>query len=175
MQYRSAVWVVLGAALASSGCSPAWDWREFEPEDSGLTVTFPCRPDRHARQVTVAGASTRMTMLVCTAADASFALTYIDVSEPAGVTAALADLRTLAAANLGAAAAVPGEARVRGMTPNPMAARLDLAGQRPDGVAVQQQTVFFSKGLRVYQASVVGTRLSDEAVDTFFAGLKLPS
>jgi hypothetical protein len=56
-----------------------------------------------------------------------------------------------------------------------MSARLDLAGRRPDGAAVRQQAVFFAKGLRVYQASVVGETLSGEAVDTFFAGLKLPS
>ena len=181
MQYRWAVGVVWVVSNALGGCSPALDWREFEPEDSGLVVTFPCRPDRHARNVTVAGATVRMDMLVCAAADATYALTFIDVVDPAGVTAALADLRAVAASNLGASASAsasasaPGEARVRGMTPNPMSARLDLAGQRADGVAVRQQAVFFTKGLRVYQASVVGTPLSDEAVDTFFAGLKLPS
>lgn len=157
------------------GCSPALDWREFEPEGSGLVVTFPCRPDRHARNVTVAGVVTRMDMLVCAAGDATYALSFIDVADPAGVAAALTHLRALATTNLGAAAAVPDEARVRGMTPNPMAARLALAGLRSDGTAVQQHAVFFAKGLRVYQASVVGAEPPGEAVDTFFAGLKLPS
>jgi hypothetical protein len=175
MQYRWAVGVVWVVSNALGGCSPALDWREFEPADSGLVVTFPCRPDRHARNVSVAGATSRMDMLVCAVADATFALSFIDVADPAGVTAALADLRALAVSNLGAAAAQPGEARVRGMSPNPMSARLDLAGRRPDGAAVRQQAVFFAKGLRVYQASVVGETLSGEAVDTFFAGLKLPS
>jgi hypothetical protein len=175
MQYRWAVGVVLVASNALGGCSPALDWREFEPQDSGVVVTFPCRPDRHARRVTVAGAAARMDMLVCAAEEATYALSFIDVADPAGVTAALADLRAVAASNLGAAAAGPGDAHVRGMTPNPMAARLDFFGRRPDGVAVRQQAVFFTKGLRVYQASVVGTHLSDEAVDTFFAGLKLAS
>jgi hypothetical protein len=122
MQYRWAVGVVLVVSNALGGCSPALDWREFEPEDSGLVVTFPCRPDRHARTVTVAGATARMDMLVCAAAEATYALTFIDVAEPAGVAAALADLRAVAASNLGATAVAPGEARVRGMTPNPMAA-----------------------------------------------------
>jgi hypothetical protein len=176
MQYRLAVGVVVVVVSnALGGCSPALDWREFEPEDSGLVVTFPCRPDRHARQVTVAGATARMDMLVCTVGEATYALTFTDVADPAGVAGALADLRSLAAGNLGAAATASGEARVRGMTPNPMAARLDLRGQRPDGAAVRQEAVFFAKGLRVYQASVIGTSLSSEAVDTFFAGLKLPS
>ena len=175
MQYCWAVGVVLVVSNALGGCSPALDWREFEPEDSGIVVAFPCRPDRHARNVTVAGAATRMDMLVCAAGDATYALSFIDVAEPVGVTAALAELRAVAAANLGSAAVSPGEVRVRGMTPNPMAARLALAGHRPDGSAVQQHAAFFTKGLRVYQDSVVGATLSGDAVDTFFSGLKLPS
>lgn len=175
MQYRRAMGVVLAVLNALVGCTPALDWREFEPEGSGIIVTFPCRPDRHARNVTVAGAATRMDMLVCAAGDATYALSFIDVSDPAGVGAALADLRAVAAANLGSAAVSPGEVRIRGMTPNPTAARLALAGHRPDGSALQQHAVFFAKGLRVYQASVVGATLPGEAVDTFFSGLKLPS
>jgi hypothetical protein len=175
MQYRWAVGIVLAVSNALGGCAPALDWREFEPEGSGLVVTFPCRPDRHARNVTVAGTAMRMNMLVCAAGDATYALSFIDVADPAGVAPALADLRAVAATNLGAAPAAPAEARVRGMTPNPMAARLALAGHRPDGAAVQQHAVFFAKGLRVYQASVVGATLSTEAIDTFFAGLRLPA
>jgi hypothetical protein len=40
---------------------------------------------------------------------------------------------------------------------------------------VQEEAAFFVKGLRVYQASVIGERLSPEMTDNFFAGLKLPS
>jgi hypothetical protein len=174
-QYSWAFATVLAAANTLAGCSPALDWREFEPEGSGLVVTFPCRPDRHARKVTVAGALARMDMLVCAAGGATYAVSFVDVAEPAGVAAALADLRAVATTNLRAAAAVPVDARVRGMTPHPMAARLMLAGHRPDGTEVQQHAVFFSKGLRVYQASVVGEKPSDDAVDTFFDGLRLPS
>jgi hypothetical protein len=165
--------MLLSAALL--GCSPVLDWREFEPEGSGVIVTFPCRPDRHARDVTVAGVTTRMTMLVCAAADVTYALTFIDVAEPAGVTAALADLRAVAAGNLAATRAEPNPLQVTGMTPNPQSTRLHLSGSRTDGAAVQQQAAFFAKGLRVYQASAVGAALSAEAVDTFFAGLKLAS
>jgi hypothetical protein len=156
-------------------CSPVLDWREFEPDGSGLIVTFPCRPDRHARDVIVAGVKTHMNMLVCAAGDATYALSFIDVVEPSGVTAALADLRAVAAGNLGAVDVAPGPLSVPGMTPNPQAARLQLAGHRPDGAALQQQAAFFTKGLRVYQASVVGATLAAETYDTFFAGLKLAS
>ena len=62
-----------------------------------------------------------------------------------------------------------------GLTPNPQAARVSFAGRLPDGAAVQQHSVFFSKGLRVYQASVIGTKPPLDAVETFFTGLKFPS
>ena len=175
MQYRRILSLALVAAAGLSACSPALDWREFEPEGSGIIATFPCRTDRHARQVTVAGAATRMDMLVCTAGGATYALAFTDAAAPEGVTAALVDLRAVAARNLGAATPVASPVQVRGMTPNPMATRLRLSGQRPDGTAVQEQAALFAKGLRVYQASVVGPSLDDEAVDTFFSGLKLSS
>ena len=163
----------MAVLLAVGACSPALDWREFDPEGSGLTVTFPCRPDHHARTVRVAGAAVKMDMLVCTASDITFAVSYLDVADPAGVSAALSDLRAAAKANVGGGDGTAGTASVPGMTPNPQAARLRLAGRRPDGAPLQEQAVFFAKGLRVYQATVVGRILPDEPVDTFFSGLKL--
>ena len=171
MQYRSVVFI----AGALAACSPTLDWREFEPEGSHVRVTFPCKPDRYARNVVVAGVETRMEMVVCTAGDATFALSFVDVADPAAVVGTLAELRAGAARNVGDAAPKVIELRVSGMTPNPQAARLQLSGRRPDGAALQQQAAFFSKGLRVYQASIVGTQLPAELLETFFSGLKLPS
>ena len=165
----------LAVAISLGACTPTLDWREFEPEDSGIVVTFPCRTDRHARQVVVAGAAARMEMLVCEAGGATYALAFIDVAGPAEVTSALADLRAVAAGNLGVAEPAAEPLRVQGMTPNPMAARLRIHGRRPDGAAVQEEAAFFAKGLRVYQASVLGAALADAVVDTFFGGLKLSS
>lgn len=175
MQYRRNLSLALAAAAGLGACSPTLDWREFEPEGSGIVATFPCRTDRHARQVTVGGSATRMEMLVCTAGGATYALTFIDAAAPEGVAAALADLRAVAVRNLGAAEAGFSLLQVRGMTPNAMAGRLRLSGRRPDGTVVHEQAAFFAKGLRVYQASVIGPSLDSEAADTFFSGLKLSS
>lgn len=164
----------LAAVVAGLACSPTLDWREFQPEDSGITVVFPCRPDRHARAIVVAGHAVRMEMLVCSAGGATFALAFADLPDPAAVASALAELRALAASNIAAAPAPPASLPVPGMTPNPQAARVMLSGTLPDGVAVQEQAAFFAKGLRVYQASVLGPHPVDDAADTFLAGLKLP-
>ena len=65
--------------------------------------------------------------------------------------------------------------QISGMTPNPQAARVSMTGRLPDGAAVQEQAAFFVKGLRVYQASIIGSTLAPDVTVTFFAGLKLPS
>ena len=163
------------AALLFAGCSPSLDWRETRLEGTGVVAQFPCRPDRHARPVVLAGISARMEMLVCTAAGVTFAVSFIDMTEPALVAPALAELQATALGNIAGRQVASTPIRVSGMTPNPQAAQVSMAGRLPDGAAVQEQAAFFAKGLRVYQASLIGAALAPEAVATFFAGLKLPS
>jgi hypothetical protein len=170
---RLATHIAMLAAACTAACSPALDWREFVPEGTDIAVSFPCRPDRHARAVTVAGAKVQMQMLACSAADTTFALAFVDVADPARVGATLADLRATAAGNL---QALPQNAplQIQGMTPNEQAARVTLAGRLPDGSGVQEHAAFFARGLRVYQATVIGTKPAPQAIDTFIGGLKFP-
>jgi hypothetical protein len=168
---RSATLIAAFAAACSAACSPALDWREFVPEGTDIAVSFPCRPDRHARAVIVAAVKVQMEMLACSAADTTFALAFIDVADPARLGATLADLRATAAGNLQAS---PQNAplQIKGMTPNEQAARVTFAGRLLDGSAVQEHAAFFTRGLRVYQATVIGAKPPPQAVDTFIAGLK---
>jgi hypothetical protein len=147
----------------------------MRPEGAGVVAMFPCRPDRHARAVVLAGSQARMEMLVCAAGGATYALSFFDVAEPAGVTPVISELRSLAVQNLDASAPRWSELQVDGMTPNPRAARLSVVGRLPDGAAAVVEAAFFVRGLRVYQASMVGTKLAPESTDTFFAGLRLPA
>jgi hypothetical protein len=163
------------AAFMACACSPALDWRELRPEGSGIAALFPCKPDRNVRSLAVAGHQVRMEMLACSADGATYALAYVDLPEPAAIGPALAELRGFAAVNIGAAPATVAALQVPGMTPHPQAARVAFSGRLPDGAAVQEQAAFFAKGLRVYQASVIGTRLQGEGAETFLAALKLPA
>ncbi len=163
------------AALFAAGCSPSLDWRETRLEGTGVVAQFPCRPDRHARSVVIAGAATRMEMLVCTTAGVTFAVSFLDIADPTRVAPALADLRATALSNIEGRQVDSAPANVSGMTPNPQAAQVSMAGRLPDGAAVQEQAAFFVKGLRVYQASLIGATLVPEVTAPFFAGLKLPS
>jgi len=165
-----------GAGLIGlAACAPALDWREVRPDDGGLTLLFPCKPARHARQMQLAGATVRLTLHACSAGGATWALALADVTEPGRVALALAELRTAAAKNLGADAGTPVEWRIDGATPNPQAGRSEFAGQLPDGKFVREQVAVFAKGTRIYQATVLGEQLEGDSLDTFFTGLRIGS
>jgi hypothetical protein len=169
----------LGAALIAlvllCACSPTLDWREVRPEGSGAVALFPCKPSTDTRMVTLDGAPVRMLLAACRAGDATWALAVADVGDPARVAASLTALRSATAANLGADAQRVGALQVSGMTPNPLAERYRIQGKLPGGEAVTLEAGFFSKGTRVFQATVMGPQVSGEAVANFFDGLKLPS
>jgi hypothetical protein len=169
-------WIaMLALATSAAACSPALDWREFVPEGSELGVSFPCRPDRQARLVTMAGAKLQMEMLVCSAAGATWAVSFFDVADPARVSATLTEWRATAVANVQAAAPPTVPIQIKGMTPNEQAVRVAVVGKLPDGAAVQEYAAFFVRGLRVYSATVIGAEPPPQAVEVFFSGLKFPA
>lgn len=165
--------LLAGTLLAA--CAPTLDWREIRPEGSAMVAMFPCRPDRHARDVMLAGQRTRMNLLVCEAGGNSFALGWVDAHDAAAASAVLAELRRLAADHIGATPVAPLPLRLAGSTPDPQAAELRLQGRLPDGAEVRERALFFAHGLRAYQASAIGRRLDDAAAQEFLAGLKLPT
>jgi hypothetical protein len=160
------------AALSAAACSPALDWREFVPEGSGIRASFPCRPDAHQRVVTVGGARASMRMFACSSASMTFALSFVDVAEPAAVGHTLMHLRDSTVRNV---QGVLGEARpsmIANETTNAASGRFAIDGHLPDGAGVHEDAAFFVRGLRVYQATVVGAKPAAEAVDMFLGSLK---
>jgi hypothetical protein len=167
---RGAPVVALCAALAA--CAPALNWREVRPEGSGAQLLFPCRPDVQERRVALAGPPVRLSLQVCTAADLTWALAHADVADPGRVAPALAALLSGAAANLGAAASAFAAQTVPGATPQAASGRSRLSGKLPDGRPVQMQVLVFAHGTRVFQASVVGGVLPDEAVEAYLTSIR---
>jgi hypothetical protein len=170
---RLAVPFLLFAALGA--CAPALDWRELRPEGSGLQLMLPCRPTTQARSVMLAGRSVKFSLVACSAGAQTWALAFADVGDPALVAAALEELRTSAARNLGAQAHAARPLDVPGATPNAGSLRFAVDGRLPDGSAVQEQAAVFVRGTRVFQATAVGAQLGADAVDTFFGSLRFPS
>ena len=168
-------WIAAFAAVCAAACSPALNWREFVPEGSGVIATFPCQPERQTRSVVLAGAGSQMTVLACAADGTTYALGFVAVADPGHITATLAELRASALANLRGSGTDVSPLQIKGMTNNDQAARLTFAGRLPDGTAVQERVAFFTRGLRVYQATVFGTKPARQATETFFRGLKFPT
>ena len=164
--------LALLASVPLSACSPTFDWREARFEGSTLLAMFPCRPDHQERPIELAGRRTTMQMNACPAGGATFAISVVDLGDPALTVPAQLQLRTVAVANVkgDAPQAVPW--RLAGTTPNSETTRFSIRGRLPDGAAVVEHAAFFTQGLKVYQASVIGAVPNPEALETFFAGLK---
>lgn len=134
---------------------------------------FPCKPKTHERQIRLAADHVQWTLYECGADGLTWALGFADLGDPAQVGAALQALRASATANLQATAQRELQLTVGGATPNPANVALRIDGNLPDGRPVVEQVVIVAKGTRVIQATVLGTKLPEEAVDSFFSGLRL--
>ena len=168
---RAAIALTLPAALLA--CSPALDWREVRPEGTAVTALFPCRPERHEREVPIAGATLRMQLHACDAAGSTFSLAVVDGVDPARVEPVLAALKASAAANVGGGAPRVEPFAPPGATPNPSSALVHVEGRRPDGRAATLHAGFFVHGVRVFQATAVGDRLTEDALQSFFGAIRV--
>ena len=163
-----------GAALALSlaACAPSLDWREAHADGSEVQSLFPCRPTQVERRVMLAGQAVRMALLSCAAGAQTWGLSFADVGDPARVDAALSAQLATAASNIGAAAASAVPQAVPGATPQPRSGRVRLQGRLPDGKPIRMQLLVFARGTVVYQASVIGAELPDEAADSFLSAIR---
>jgi hypothetical protein len=162
----SIAYVVLFALVA---CSPTR--QSVRVDDSTLMALLPCRPERRVRNVVVAAATVRMEMVACTADGVTFAASHFAAQDPGAVTRGLEELKTAAVVNLAGTVIRQTPFRLEGMTPNPAAVRLVIAGRLPGGETAEMHSVFFARGLRVYQVSVLGSKPPADAVETFLAGI----
>ncbi|MEO8312622.1 MAG: hypothetical protein ABI520_15750 [Caldimonas sp.] len=165
----------LGVGFAALACAPVFDWRQARPEGTEIELMFPCRPGKQERMVRIGAAVLPMQLHSCNAGGATFALAVTEVADPARVTPLLAELRAQAAANLAGTTREQGAFAPPGATPNVQSARVVVTGERPDGRRVVAEAAFFVKGLRLYQATVLGADDASgrEAVDTFFGAIRL--
>lgn len=163
-------------ALTALACSPTLDWRETRPAASGAALLFPCRPEGHERAVQIGAATLRWHLHACGAGGASYSLASADVADPVQVTSLLAALKAQAIANVSGTASAAAPPAIAGATPNPESARLRIVGTRPDGRPVVAHAAFFVKGLRLYQAMVLGADAPPDrdGAEAFLASIRLP-
>lgn len=153
-------------------CAPALDWRDVRADAAGLQLQFPCKPVQQQRTLPLAGATVVLTLLVCSADAHTFGLAHADVADPARVQPALQELAAAALRNVGGASTRSAAFQLAGATPNAASLRQRLVGRLPEGKPAQMELALFAVGTRVFQASVLGEDLRDEAADTFMASLR---
>lgn len=170
---RLRVPALLGALAVA--CSPALDWREVRPAGSTVVALMPCKPNISTRVVPLAGQPVHLSMLTCKADGLVWALMTADVGDPRRVGTVLTAMRDSVLDNLQGRVERSAPAAVRGATPNEAQVRVQVAGRKPDGTPVSGQFVVFSRGTRVFQATVLGAQVPDAAAATFLDSLRAGS
>ncbi|MDQ2780684.1 MAG: hypothetical protein M3Y32_14120 [Pseudomonadota bacterium] len=159
--------------LGATGCSPALNWRDVRPGQGGVTLQFPCRPDRAERSIALAGSPVSLQLLRCEAGGLTWAFAQADVTDTARVGPSLQALRDTAMANVGAGKAEPFEQRVAGRTPVSGVEAEVFEGHLPGGKPVQVRLVVFADGTRVHQATVFGGVVPAATAAIFFDSLRV--
>lgn len=165
-------WLTL-LALSLAACSAGLDWRLTRLPGWGLEAALPCRPAQQQREVSLAGVRTDMHLAVCKVAQHTYAIGRADLAEPGQVDLVLRGLAQLAEVNLRGQVQHAAVAQVPGMTPQAGARYLRLAGVRADGQPVHMAVWLFARGLRVYQATVLGPQLTEQELSPLADSLKL--
>ena len=166
----------LTALLAVGACSPTFNWRELRLDGTSLLALMPCKPERATRPVPLAGAPTELHMHSCEAGGLRFAVAWADVGNVAQVAPALAAWRGASLQSIRVAptpADDPSTQWVVTVAGASSVLGVKASGQDPQGQPVQTRAAYFAQGSQVFQAAVYGAKPPDEAVDAFFAGLKL--
>lgn len=171
----SNVLALLGLICVGSmvGCAPALNWREVRGSQADVVASFPCKPDLHVRQVRLEGLDGTllpMTLRVCDVDGLTFAMTEVDVKDPARVPTVMKNLLLGYASNIGVSTigSVRQDWGVKGMTPQPDGGRWQFEGAMPSGKSVQAETGLVSRGTVIVQVNVSGPTVTPDAAKLFF-------
>ncbi|MBU2410671.1 MAG: hypothetical protein KKC79_18730, partial [Gammaproteobacteria bacterium] len=159
-------------------CSPTFNWREVPVADASLIVLLPCKADRASRALPLGGASITVDLTGCEAGGATFAVAHASAADAAQADGWMQAWRAATKERLAGQAVVEAEATLPRAARAPAPTRLDAqAGQAPSGAAGQTHVIWFAQqragGVSIYQATVLGNPSEQEAVKTFFEGLRL--
>lgn len=158
---------LLAALLLLGACSPSLDWREVRPEGSGAELMFPCKPEQGRRPASAQEPA--MGLAVCRAAELSFSLSWSEMPRPDMVGPALRTMGEGLRQRLNAPETTWQALQLRGMTPRPESGQQSLSGPRQ-----KARQALFSRGLKVYQLVMLGSRDDESAWQNFLASVRLP-
>lgn len=160
-------------AVGLVACAPALDWREVEHPAAGIVALFPCRPQHHSRSVKVHNVDASMHLLTCSADRQTFGISYIEIPTAEATAPILAAVRAAATGHIKPTQVETVPLNVVGATLRPGATRTSIDGTTANGERMHLEVGVFASALRVYQATVFAPERNADAMDTFFAGIKV--
>lgn len=165
--------VSVGSAVAVlAACSPALNWREVKLDEAPLAILLPCKPDKGARTLPIAGKPTELRMLGCEADGMLFSVASAQLADAADVAATLTQWKAAMLANAGAAASQDSRFTPPGATPYATATLARFQGQS-GGAPVAAAVAVFARDHQIFQAAVFGKQLDNAATDTFFGSARV--
>jgi len=167
----------IALAAVACACSPTFNWREVPVGDAGAIALLPCKPDRATRQLPLGTEAVAVDMAGCKAGGATFAVAHASANSAAQ---AESWMRAWRAATVQQLADTPvAETPTDLPRASTLVAPVRLDTQGPAGAGHEAAHVLWfaqqrADGMALYQATVVGTPSSSDALQTFFEGLRLP-
>jgi hypothetical protein len=154
------------AAVVLAGCSPSYNWRDYNSPDAPFQAMFPDKPVTHARSVNLDGLTVNMTMTAADIDGTVYAIGSAEAPDAAQAQKAVAAMKTAMVKNIGAT--VTREEKKNS------AIKIDAKGAQ-NGVPMRLVGHFESRGTRVYQVIVMGKEKSvpQDEVDMFMSSFKL--
>lgn len=166
----------VSVAAAAVACSPTFNWREVPVGNDGVIVLLPCKPDRATRVLPLGTESVPVDMAGCRAGGATFAVAHASASSLGQAESWIRAWRAAARLQLAGASVAETPAILPRAAPSPAPVRLDTQGEGDHAEAAH--VLWFAQqrpdGVAVYQATVVGSPSSSDALQTFFEGLHIP-
>lgn len=161
--------MVLGGALALSGCNPTYNWRDYSSPDAPYRIMFPAKPATHTRSIDLDGMRVEMTMTAAEVDSVMFAVGTGVAPDPARARAAVSAMKTALVRNIGAkvereSAAAAGAG---------VSVEIDALGTA-NGQPMKLRGRFVADGKRFYQVIVMGRSdaVAAEHADQFIASFK---
>ena len=154
------------AALVLAGCSPAYNWRDYNSPDAPYQAMFPDKPVTHKRSINLDGLTVDMTMTAAEIDGTVFAIGSAEAPDAAQAQAAVAAMRTAMVNNIGAT--------ITREEKKDAAINIDAKGMQ-NGAPMRLVGHFESRGTRFYQVVVMGKEknVPQDEVDMFMSSFKL--
>ncbi len=160
--------IVAAIALATSGCSPNFNWREVQGIDPSYIVLLPAKPSSHTRDITLDGLKVTMSMTAAESEDINFAVASVTLESEAQRNTALLALQKSMLNNIHGNIIEQKNITLKDGT---AMTEIQALGATSNGRKLRLYARFGVRDHSVFQVVALGPseKLTDEIADTFLS------